>query len=111
MSAHDFCRLLLAETRKELTTAQASKIVGTWSYTYRWSGYVDSGEWHGPNGYYWHGSCCCAWAARQKGIAAWLAAQEAKDEAAHRPEPAGNEHHMRFVRMYYDEEARRAAAA
>jgi len=72
MSDHTFCRLLLAETRSTLTTEQRKRLVGSWSYMYRWSGAALSGEWHGPDGYYWHGSTCCAYHARSQGISAWL---------------------------------------
>ncbi len=71
---HDFCRLLLAMTRKELTPAQRRRLVGAWSYTYSWSGTTDSGEYHVPRDkFYWHGSCCCAYHARSQGITAWQA--------------------------------------
>jgi len=69
---HDFCRLMLKGVRSELTADQRKKLVGSWSYLYRWSGAVDSGEFHGPDGFYWHGSTCCAYDARQQGISAWI---------------------------------------
>lgn len=70
MSAHDFCRLLLSETRRTLTREQRRLLVGTWSY--RFSGMGDTADWHGPGNYYWHGDACCAYSARQQGISAWL---------------------------------------
>ena len=70
--SHGFCRLLLNATRAELTGEQRKRLVGSWSYMYRWSGAAVSGEWHGPDGYYWHGSACCAYHARSEGIHAWL---------------------------------------
>ena len=76
MSSHDFCRMLLSVTRKELTTEQSKRLVGGWSYTYS-NGYggTDSGEFQVPkDDYYWHGSCCCAYSARTNGINAWLQA-------------------------------------
>lgn len=69
MSDHTFCRLLLAETRHSLTAEQRKRLVGSWSYNY--AGQRD-GEWHGPDGYYWHGSACCAYHARSQGISAWV---------------------------------------
>ena len=73
MSDHTFCRLLLKVTRADLTAEQRKRLVGAWSYLYRWSGAVDSGEYHIPNdNFYWHGSCCCAYYARSQGINAWL---------------------------------------
>jgi hypothetical protein len=71
--SHDFCRLLLSVTRKELTTEQRKLVVGAWSYTYSNGSVVDSGEFQIPKAeYYWHGSCCCAYSARTNGINAWL---------------------------------------
>jgi len=70
MNNHDFCRLLLSETRRELTTKQRKQLVGSWSY--RFSGMGDTADWHGPDDYYWHGNACCAYSARQQGINAWL---------------------------------------
>jgi hypothetical protein len=72
MSNHDFCRLLLKTTRDDLTSEQRKRLVGSWSYMYRWGSAASSGEWHGPDGYYWHGSACCAYEARTHGINAWL---------------------------------------
>ncbi len=73
MNNHDFCRLLLSVTRADLTAEQSKRLVGAWSYLYRWSGSVDSGEYHIPkDNFYWHGSCCCAYEARVQGINAWL---------------------------------------
>ncbi len=73
MSSHDFCRVLLSVTRRELTTEQRKLVVGAWSYVYRYGGDVKQGEFHIPKAdYYWHGSCCCAYSARVNGINAWL---------------------------------------
>ncbi len=73
MSSHDFCRVLLSVTRRELTPEQRKLIVGAWSYTYKQFRSVSSGEFHVPKSeYYWHGSCCCAYSARVNGINAWL---------------------------------------
>ena len=73
MDNHDFCRLLLKVTRSELTAEQKRRLKGAWSYMYRWSGAAESGEYHIPaDNFYWHGSACCAYHARQQGISAWL---------------------------------------
>jgi len=73
MSDHDFCRLLLSETRRTLTAEQRKRLVGGWSYVYRWGGAARSGEYHVPkDSFYWHGSACCAYEARTNGINAWL---------------------------------------
>jgi len=73
MSNHDFCRTLLKVTRDHLTSEQRKRLVGAWSYMYRWSGAAESGEYHVPKDkFYWHGSACCAYHARTQGINAWL---------------------------------------
>ena len=73
MSSHDFCRLVLSETRRTLTAEQRKRLVGAWSYTYPWSGAAESGEYHVPkDDFYWHGSSCCAYHSRTQGINAWL---------------------------------------
>ena len=70
MSEHDFCRGLLKVVRSDLTREQKQKLRGTWGYVFE--GFNDHGEWHGPDGFYWHGSACCVYAARAHGIQAWL---------------------------------------
>lgn len=72
MTDHTFCRLLLKVTRSELTAEQRRCLVGAWSYMYRRSGVAESGEFHVRDGFYWHGSACCSFYARQQGILAWL---------------------------------------
>ncbi len=83
MSDHTFCRLYLKETRASLTNEQRRQLVGGWSYVYRWSGVVDSGEFHVPrDSFYWHGSACCAYSARAAGIHAWLQQNYPEQQAA-----------------------------
>lgn len=65
---HDFCRMLLKMARRDLTTDQRREIRGSWSYMLS----DNHGEWHGPGGFYWHGSADCAYDARAKGINAWV---------------------------------------
>lgn len=82
MSDHTFCRLLLKERRHTLTSEQRKRLVGGWSYLYRWQGAVDSGEYHVPkDNFYWHGSACCAYYARSQGIFAWLEKFYPEDES------------------------------
>lgn len=76
---HDFCRVLLRTVRRDLTDQQRLELRG--SYAYLYTGFRDHGEWHGPGGFYWHGTACCAFAARSSGISAWLAAQEENPDA------------------------------
>ncbi len=66
---HTFCRLMLKQTRLELTKEQRTRLVGAWSYRYGWT---DTAEFHVRDGFYWHGSACCAFYARYQGIVAWL---------------------------------------
>ncbi len=79
MSDHTFCRLLLKETRRTLTSEQRKRLVGAWSYKY--VGQHD-GEFHvQKDDFYWHGSACCSYHARSQGISAWLAANYPEDES------------------------------
>jgi len=68
MSEHDFCRKLMVEimvdVRKHTTAVERSK---AWAW--------DDGrnyEFHGPDGFFWHGQACCRWAARAQGWSAYL---------------------------------------
>ncbi len=77
MNAHDFCRMLLAVTRSELTPEQRKLLKGAWSYQYKRMGIVHNAEFNvqadrACDTYQWHGQCCCAYSARAKGIQAWL---------------------------------------
>lgn len=72
MDNHEFCRLLLKVTRRDLTPKQREAIKGSWSYMLS----DGHGEWHGPDDFYWHGSADCAYDARAKGISAWLDSEQ-----------------------------------
>ncbi len=74
---HDYCRLLLKETRRALTSEQRHRLKGAWSYMYRNWGAATDGEFHVRSDktnakFYWYGSACCAYDARAQGISAWL---------------------------------------
>lgn len=63
-----FCRLLLKMTMeviKPLTTVAERK--AAWVYHFE----RDSWEFHGPDGFYWHGSADNAYDARAQGWEAW----------------------------------------
>jgi hypothetical protein len=65
-----FCRRLLGMTLDEvrpLTTPAERKRAWVWH-----SSALDHWEFHGPDGYYWHGRADNAYHARQQGWAAWL---------------------------------------
>lgn len=70
MSEHDFCRSLLTTTMQDVnphTTVEQRK--KSWGYVFDSLG---SGEFHGPDDFYWHGNACCLWSARSNGWDAWL---------------------------------------
>jgi len=74
---HDFCRLMLKETRRALTSEQRRRLIGAWSYMYRNWGLCTDGEFHvrgddKHDKFYWYGSACCAFDARCQGINAWF---------------------------------------
>lgn len=65
-----FGRLLLAEARK-LVKKNFPKInMRTEAWVYHF--HRDHWEFHGPDGFYWHGSASNAYEARYKGWMAWL---------------------------------------
>lgn len=69
---HAFCRLLLKEVMEDVrqeTTARQRKSVWTWKTG-------NQHEFHGPDGFYWHGKTCCKWAASSAGWNAWLRDKE-----------------------------------
>ena len=69
--SHVFCRLLLKETMTEVrkhTTAEQRKK----AWTYKYDAFRDHCEFHGPDGFYWHGTACCLWEARANGWQTWL---------------------------------------
>lgn len=66
---HTFCRLMLAQVMpwaNKVTTPAVRKATWAWKFS------RDHHEWHGPDGYYWHGSSCCKYMARYHGWCAWL---------------------------------------
>lgn len=70
MNAHAFCRILLRgvmEDVRPLTTVQERR--AAWPYVYDDNGHA---EFHGPSGFYWHGTACCKWAARANGWSDWI---------------------------------------
>lgn len=70
MADHTFCRLMLKQTRQDLTAEQRKRLKGAWSYMY---GGRDQGEFQvTKENFYWYGSAHCAYEARAKGIMAWL---------------------------------------
>lgn len=75
--SHDFCRLLLSVTRRDLTPEQRERLKGAWSYQYKRGGIVHDAEFtvcadRACDTFQWHGSACCAYSARVNGINAWL---------------------------------------
>jgi|ETNvirnome_2_300_1030623.scaffolds.fasta_scaffold164482_1 hypothetical protein len=77
MDEHDFCRAMLRETmtevRKRTTVEQRKK-----SWGWRSDKHI---EFHGPDGYFWHGRGCCVYQARAQGWSAWMAKQDEKANA------------------------------
>lgn len=64
-----FCRILLRgvmDDVKKHTTAETRKA----AWVYHFNG--DTWEFHGPNGFYWHGSADNAYDARAQGWQSWL---------------------------------------
>ena len=72
---HAICRahlaLVMPEVRKA-TTPEQRKAAWPWASG---NNLGQGHEFHGPDGYYWHGRACCLWEARAKGWQAWLGAQ------------------------------------
>ena len=67
---HDFCRHLLGLVMKDVRAevpAEAIKDAWAWRYTHS-----DTVEFHGPNGFHWHGRGCCRWHAKASGWSAYL---------------------------------------
>jgi hypothetical protein len=74
MADHTLCRLLLAQVMpwvNKVTTPAVRK--ACWAYIF--DGFNRQVEWHGPDGFYWHGSGCCKYLARYYGWMAWLEAK------------------------------------
>lgn len=71
MSDHDFCRSILRETMvgvRQVTTVAERKAAWAW----RSDLLSRSGEFHGPDDFYWHGNSCCLWHAKSQGWTVWL---------------------------------------
>ncbi len=70
---HAFCRnlLKLAMVDVRLVTSVAER-KDAWVYGYEF----DKFEFHGPGGFYWHGSACCKWDARAEGWYAYMRSLE-----------------------------------
>jgi hypothetical protein len=69
MADHTFCRLMLRQVMpwvNRVTTPEVRKATWPWHF------HRDHHEWHGPGGFYWHGSACCKYMARYEGWCAWL---------------------------------------
>lgn len=75
MSDHTFCRIMLAETLKDVRAAGVleQEIKDAWAWR---PSLIDTGEFHGPENYYWHGRICCLWEAKAKGWEAYLEESE-----------------------------------
>ena len=71
---HTFCRLYVKEVMKAVrkyTTAEQRKKAWAW----KMDSLGRTGEFHGPDDFYWHGSAHCLWEARAKGWEAWMQKQ------------------------------------
>lgn len=67
---HTFCRRLLATVMEDVREAiPSSEIEKAWGYKCSWPNSV---EFHGPDGFYWHGQGCCVWHAKAQGWQAYL---------------------------------------
>jgi len=64
-----FCRALLASTHRDV---RAAGITSPMKAAWVWHFQRDHWEFHGPDGFYWHGSAGNAYDARCKGWAAYL---------------------------------------
>lgn len=78
MSDHRFCltlkTCLMVEVRDHTTVAER-KAAWTWMS----SCFKNSGDFHGPNKFYWHGQGCCKWMLAYYGWSAWLKAEGHND--------------------------------
>lgn len=78
MSEHSFCRGLLKEVMVDVarhTTPQQLKEAWAWK-----TPGIRGVEFHGPDGFYWHGSADCLWEAKSKGWEAWMVEKGFADE-------------------------------
>lgn len=66
-----FCRTLLSMVHKDVKAAHPEINLRKDAWVYNFG--RDHWEFHGPNGFYWHGSASNAYEARHKGWSAWLA--------------------------------------
>lgn len=69
---HDFCRVMWKQVKPyyDMVTTPAERKTA-WAYGYDY-GHGDHREWHGPGGFYWHGTACCNFMARYEGVCRWL---------------------------------------
>lgn len=75
-----FSRRLLGELRAEPNFRKSGK--GLMKDAWVWDAGRDHWEFHGPDGFYWHGSAGNAYEARYKGWSAWLDKTYPEQEAA-----------------------------
>jgi hypothetical protein len=66
----EFCRALLRQVMPVVKRMLPNKDLRTVAWTYK----ASTGHWefHGPDGYYWHGRASNAYDARYKGWMEWL---------------------------------------
>jgi len=68
-----FCRGLLSEAHKAVKEKHPETNLRTAAWVYGYG--RDRWEFHGPDGFYWHGHAGNAYDARYKGWMAWLEVQ------------------------------------
>ena len=72
MADHAFCRCLLKGVMEDVRKAvPAEAIKKAWGYRLKMFS-KDHMEFHGPDGFYWHGQGCCVWYAKAQGWQAYL---------------------------------------
>jgi hypothetical protein len=70
-SKHSFCRNMLAGVMPDVRDAVPSTAIQK-AWGWRSTTVPGHGEFQGPDGFYWHGQCCCVWHAKAEGWAAYL---------------------------------------
>jgi hypothetical protein len=63
-----FCRALLAQIIPDVKASGKRVVKDAWV----WCAGRDHWEFHGPDGFFWHGNASNAYDARYKGWSAWL---------------------------------------
>lgn len=77
-NSHSFCRKLVAETQKNLTIQQRTELAESSVFVERTAVGCDKvGEFFAKSPvtgerFYWYGSVCCAYDARDQGLNAWF---------------------------------------